>query len=214
MIAYRGTFNNLSGNAAKKPDILKIVKEDVLRILCERKKKTALDIIKDEIKVAHALISEALEELERNGLIAIQENFILLTGLGQESAKNILKKHFVLEDYFEKTGSKIEAHTAAHMLEHYVSGEVINNIKKFATLKTEGVPLTKFELNKEGMITDITFSDYGLFERIVSMGIFLGEKIIITNEISHGVVVKIRNKKFALDKIIAEEIKVVEYERS
>ena len=78
----------------------------------------------------------------------------------------------------------------------------------------EGVPLTKLELNKEGMITDITFSDYRLFERIVSMGIFLGEKIKITNEISHGVVVKIRNKKFALDKIIAEEIKVVEYERS
>jgi Mn-dependent DtxR family transcriptional regulator len=214
MIAYTGTFNNLSGNAAKEPDILKIVKEDVLRTLCERKKKTSMEIIKDEIKVAHALISEALEELERDGLIAIQENSILLTGLGQESAKNILEKHFVLENYFKKTGSKIEAHTASHILEHYISGEVINNIKKLSTLKMEGVPLTKFELNKEGMISDITFSDYRLFERIVSMGIFLGEKIIITNEISHGVVVKTRNKKFALDKIIAEEIKVVEYERS
>jgi len=214
MIAYEGTFNNLSGNAAKAPDILKIVKEDVLRILCERRNKTSLEIIKDEIKVAHALIYETLEELERDGLIAIQENSILLTGLGQENAKNILDRHFVLEDYFRKTGSKIEAHTAAHILEHYVSGEVINNIKKLSTLKMEGVPLTKFEFNKEGMITDITFSDYRLFERIVSMGIFLGEKIKITNEISHGVVVKIRNKKFALDKIIAEEIKVVEYERS
>ena len=214
MIAYEGTFDNLSGNTPKEPDVLKIVKEDVLRILCERRNKTSLEIIKDEIKVAHALISEALEELERDGLIAIQENSILLTGLGQESAKNILEKHFVLEDYFRKTGSKIEAYTAAHILEHYVSGEVINNIKKLSTMKMEGVPLTKFELNKEGMITDITFSDYRLFERIVSMGIFLGEKIIITNEISHGVVVKIRNKKFALDKIIAEEIEVVEYERS
>jgi len=213
MIAYARTFNNLSGNAAKEPDILKIVKEDVLRILCERRKKTSLEIIKDEIKVAHALMSEALEELERDGLIAIQETFVLLTGLGQESAKNILEKHFVLENYFKKTGSKIEAHTAAHILEHYISGEVINNMKKLSTLKIEGVPLTKFGLNKEGMITDITFSDYKLFERIVSMGIFLGEKIIVTNEISHGVVVKTRNKKFALDKIIAEEIKVVEYER-
>ena len=213
MIAYAGTFNNLSGNAAKEPDILKIVKEDVLRILCQRRKKTPLEIMKDEIKVAHALISEALEELERDGLIAIQKNFISLTGMGQESAKNIIEKHFVLENYFKKTGSKIEAHTAAHILEHYVSGEVINNIKKLSTLKMEGVPLTKFELKEEGMITDITFSDYKLFERIVSMGIFLGEKITITNEISHGVVVKIRNKKFALDKIIAEEIKVVECER-
>jgi len=214
MIAHKGILNNLSGNATKEPDILKIVKEDVLRILCERRKKTSLEIIKDEIKVAHAFISEALEELERDSLIAIQENFISLTELGQESAKNILEKHFVLEDYFKKTGSKIEAHTAAHILEHYVSGEVINNINKLSTLKMEGVPLTEFELNEEGMITDITFSDYRLFERIVSMGIFLGEKITITNEISHGVIVKIRNKKFALDKIIAEEIKVVEYERS
>jgi len=213
MTAYEGTFNNLGGNAAKKADILKIVKEDVLRILCERSKKTSLEIIEDEIKVAHPFISEALEELERDDLIVIQENFISLTELGQESAKNILKKHFVLVNYFEKTRSKIEAHTAAHILEHYVSGEVINNIKKLSTLKTEGTPLTKFELNKEGMITDITFSDYGLFERIVSMGIFLGEKIRITNEIHHGIVVKIKNKKFALDKNIAEEIKVVEYEK-
>jgi len=213
MIAYEGTFNNLGGNAAKKPDISKIVKEDVLRILFERSKKTSLEIIEDEIKVAHPFVSEALEELERDDLIVIQENFISLTELGQESAKNILKKHFVLVNYFEKTRSKIEAHIAAHILEHYVSGEVINNIKKLSTLKMEGVPLTKFELNKESMITDITFSDYGLFERIVSMGIFLGEKIIITNEIHHGIVVKIKNKKFALDKNIAEEIKVVEYEK-
>jgi len=213
MIAYEGTFNNLGGNAAKKPDISKIVKEDVLRILFERSKKTSLEIIEDEIKVAHPFVSEALEELERDDLIVIQENFISLTELGQESAKNILKKHFVLVNYFEKTRSKIEAHIAAHILEHYVSGEVINNIKKLSTLKMEGIPLTKFELNKEGMITDIMFSDYGLFERIVSMGIFLGEKITITNEISHGIVVKIKNKKFALDKNIAEEIKVVKYEK-
>ena len=211
MIASEGTFDNLGDNTVKEPDVLKIVKEDVLRILCERNKKTSLEIITDEIKVAHALISEALEELERDDLIAIQENFISLTGLGQEDAKKILDRHFVLEDYFEKRAR--EAHTAAHILEHYVSGEVINNIKKLSTLKMEGVPLTKFQLNKEGMITDITFSDYGLFERIVSMGIFLGEKITVTNEIPHGIVVRIKNKKFALDKNVAEEIKAVEYEK-
>ena len=214
MIAYEGTFNNLSGNTAKEPDILKIVKEDILRILCERKKKTSLEIIKDEIKVTHSFIPEALKELERDGLITIQKNFISLTELGQENARKILNKHFVLENYFRKTRSKIEAHIAAHILEHYISGEVVDNIKKLSTLKKEGVPLTKFELNREGTITDITFSDYGLFERIVSMGIFLGEKIIITNEILHGIVVKIKNKKFALDKNIAKGIKAMEYEKS
>jgi len=213
MIATKGAFDNLD-KVPKEPYVIEIVKEDILRILCERSKKTSLEVIKDEIKVAHLILSKAIEELEGDDLIAIQEGFVLLTEAGRENAKIILKKHFVLEDYFEKTRSKIEAHTAAQILEHYVSGEVVNNIKKLSTLKKEGVPLTKFELNKEGMISDITFSDYVLFERIVSMGIFLGEKIIITNEISHGIVVKINNKKFALDKKIAKEIIAVEYEKS
>jgi len=213
MIAYEGTFNNLGDNAVKNQDTLKIVKEDILKILHERSKKTTLKIIEDEIKVAHPLVSEALEELARNDLITIQEHFISLTELGQECARNILKKYFVLEKYFEKTRSKIEAHAAADILEHYVSREVINNIKKLATLKMEGVPLTKFKLNKEGLITDITLSDYRLFERIISMGIFLGEKITVTNEILHGIVVKTKNNKFALDRNLAEEIKAVEYEK-
>lgn len=199
--------------ARKNLDILRMVKEDVLGILHERSKKTSLKNMEDEIKVAHPIIAEALEELERDDLITIQEHIISLTELGQKSARNILKKHFALENYFRKTRSKIEAHTTAHILEHYVSREVIDNIKKLSTLRMEGVPLTKLELNKEHTITDITFSDYGLFERIVSMGIFLGEKITITNEIRHGLVVKIKNKKFALDRNIAEEIKAVEYEK-
>ena len=136
-----------------------------------------------------------------------------MTERGKENAKSILNKHFILEKYFEKIRSKKEAHNVAHILEHYVSREVINNIKKLSTLKKEGVPLTKFKLKKEGTITDITFSDYRLFERIVSMGIFLGEKITITNEILSGIIVKINDKKFALDKSIAEEIEAAEYER-
>ena len=168
--------------------------------------------MKDEIKVAHTLLSEALKELQREDLITIQENSISLTELGREKAKTILEKHLVLEDYFEKTRSKMEAHTAAHIIEHYVSREVINNIKKLSTLKKRGgIPLTQFELNKEGLIAEITFSDYRLFERAVSMGIFPGEKIMVISEIPHGIILKIKNKKFALDRSIAKRIKALEY---
>jgi len=73
----------------------------------------------------------------------------------------------------------------------------------------ESIPLTKLELNKKGIITDIIFSDYGLFERIVSMGIFLGEKIRVMYEIPDGIVVNVGGKKFALGKDIAKEIEVL-----
>jgi Mn-dependent DtxR family transcriptional regulator len=187
------------------------VKEDILRILCEANKSTSSEIIKAEIKAAPALVSKALKELQKEELIALKKNSILLTPLGQETARTILEKHLVLEDYFGKTKSKIEAHTAAHLIEHYVSREVINNIKKLSTLKTEGIPLNEFGFNKEGIITGVTFSDYRLFERAVSMGIFPGEKIMLLSEVPDGIVLKINNKKFALDKSIAKRIRALEY---
>jgi len=81
-------------------------------------------------------------------------------------------------------------------------------------LRTEGFPLTKFGCNKKGLITDIMSSDYKLFERMISMGILPGKVIEVTHEIPSGVIVKINNKKIVLDKTIAKEIKVLEYEKA
>ncbi len=208
---YKGGYNNLSNDPTKEPDVSKIVKEDVLRMLCETNGRSSLDFLKNEISVAHAILCEVFEELQKEGLITIQETSVSLTQLGREKAKNILEKHLVLEDYFEKTRSKIEPHTAAHIIEHYVSGEVINNIKKLSTLKKGSIPLTQFELCKEGLIAEIALSDYRLFERVVSMGIFPGEKMMVISEIPHGIILKIDSKKFALDRSIAKGIKAVEY---
>ncbi|MFX1537724.1 MAG: metal-dependent transcriptional regulator [Promethearchaeota archaeon] len=187
------------------------MKEDVLRILCEKSERTSLEFLKNEINVAQTILSDSLKELQREDLITIHENSVSLTELGREKAKTILEKHLVLEDYFEKTRSKIEAHTAAHIIEHYVSGEVINYIKKLSTLKKGGIPLTQFELDKEGLIAEIAFSDYRLFERVVSMGIFPGEKMMVTSEIPQGIILRINDKKFALDRSIAKGIKALEY---
>lgn len=199
-------------DVTKEPDTSKIVKEDVLRILGERKKKVSLEFIETEIKVPPSHISKTVRDLLHEDLIAIEDKHITLTEKGREEAKDIVKKHLILENYFKESRSMRQAHRTAHLLEHYVSNEVVNNVKKLFTLKEDGVPLTEFELSKEALITDIFLSDYRLFERIVSMGMFLGEKIVITNRISQGVIVKIGNKKFALGRDIAERIKVVGYE--
>jgi len=191
--------------------ILKIVKEDILRILGEERSRVSLEILKEEIKVSLSFIYEAIEELEREGLIQSQQSFFRLTDKGEENAKEILKKHLVFENYFKKTRTENEAHKVAHILEHYVSEEVLNNIKKLSTFKEESIYLTKLKLRKKGLITNIMISDNGLFERVVSMGIVPGEKVMITSEISNAIIIKIKNKKFALDKDIARKIKVLEY---
>jgi len=192
----------------KESDILKIVKEDILRILGEEKTRISLESIRSEVNVSDIFISEAVKELEKENLIRFNNNFISLTKEGEENAKNIVKKHLVIENYFKETKNERDAHKAAHILEHYVSKEVIDNIKKLSTFKHKSIPLTEFGIDKEGMITDIVFSDYGVFERIVSMGIFLGEKIKITNRISNNIIVNVENKKIALNRDMARGIKV------
>ncbi|MEX2721276.1 MAG: metal-dependent transcriptional regulator [Candidatus Wukongarchaeota archaeon] len=198
----------------KESNVLKRVKEDILRILGERKEKVSLKSMKAEINVSLTFMSEAIKTLEEEGLISVEKEFIRLTKNGLAEAKDIVKKHLVLENYFKETRSEREADQVAELLELYVSEEVIYNIEKLFTLKKEGVPLTEFGFNKEGLITDMITSDSKLFERMVSIGILPGEVIEVTNKIFSGVVVKINNKKIVLDKTIAKEIKVFEYEKS
>jgi Mn-dependent DtxR family transcriptional regulator len=194
--------------------ILRIVKEDILRTLGEKKGKGSLNIIKRDVKVYFSFISKAIEYLEKEGFIRSEKGFYKLTEKGGRKAKDILRKHFVFENYFKRTRTKKEAHEIAHILEHYVSEEVINNIKKLSAFKGKGCPLTKAKIHKAGLITNIMISNNRLFERIVSMGIFPGEEITITNEVPNAVIIKIKNNKFALDKEIAGKVMVLEYEKS
>ena len=81
-----------------------------------------------------------------------------------------------------------------------------------STFKGEGLSLAEFK-KEEGLIADITL-DAQLFERIISMGIFPGEKIKVIARLPNGVVLKIGNKKIFLAWEIAKNIKVLEYEKA
>ena len=195
-------------------DVLRMVKEDILRTLGEIKGKTTINTIKREVKVSFSFISEAIKTLEEDGFIRSQQVFYELTEKGRRKAKNILKKHFVFENYFKKIRTEKDAHEMAHILEHYVSEEVINNIKKLSTFKGKGNCLTKLKIHTSGLITNIVTSDNRLFERMASMGIFPGEEITKANEVPNAIIIKIKNNKFALDKRIAEKVMVSEYGKS
>jgi Mn-dependent DtxR family transcriptional regulator/Fe2+ transport system protein FeoA len=195
----------------KKSYILRIIKEDVLRILIEKKERLYINNLENRLHISLSLLSDVLSELEREGLIKKIGSYIVLTEIGNKKSKSILRKHLILENYFKKTHDEETAHKKAHTLEHYVSEEVIRNIKKMDALKEGGVLFTNFSLQKEGLISAIDLvNNHELFERLVSMGIFPGKKIKILGEIPGIFVIKVDNKKFALAKEIANEIKILE----
>ena len=189
--------------------IVEMVKDDILRILCEKGRKASLNNIKEEIRASSPFILKAIKELKEKNLIQTKQDSLELTEEGRINAKDILKRHLFLEDYFKRSGNEKEADRKADILEHYISEEVARNIKILSTLKEGGIPLPKSRLNDIDFIVDITTTNNELFERMVSIGISPGEKIILTNCFSHGVVIKIDNSKVFLDKKIAEKIKVV-----
>jgi Mn-dependent DtxR family transcriptional regulator len=195
-------------------DILEIVKEDILRLLAEEaSNKSPLKFVGSEIKASSSLMSEAIKELEAENLIQVGQDSVALTKHGQNRASSILEKHLTIERYLEKARSKGEAHEAAHVLEHYISQEVIDNIKELSTLGKKGIPLTEFKFNTEGIITDINPPDFRLFERLISMGVVPGERIRITNRIGHTTIATV-NRVFAIGEDVAQGIEVLEYERT
>ncbi len=193
----------------RNPDVLRIIKEDILRVLAEKGKRIPLSLLKAKIKVFPPFLTKALEELKRERMIKTEGSFIELTKEGQKRAEIILRRHLLLEDYFKKTLNEKVAHRRAHILEHYVSEEVIRNLKKLFTFKKKGISLIDFK-KKEGFITDINLN-IKLFERLVSMGICPGRKIRIINRVPDGLIIRVKNKKFVLDKIIAKGVKVLRY---
>jgi Mn-dependent DtxR family transcriptional regulator len=194
---------------SKQKSVLQIVKEDILELL-KKKGNLSFSSIEPEFKVSDSLISEALEKLRKEGLLNSKQGLLFLTPTGVEQAEKIVKKHSILENYFKGMKTKEKAWKAASILEHYISMEVADNIRKLTTLKGKGVALIETE-QEQGIITDIIFDDK-LFERIVSMGIFPGEKLTVESKLPDSIVIKVGNKKFALAVKIAEKIKIISHE--
>lgn len=192
----------------KKSEILKIVKEDLLEELGKENKEALISEVKPEINVSSYFVSEAMKELRKENLVELERNSISLTDKGLERSKKLAKKHSTLEKYFRESRNDKEAWKAASILEHYVSMEVIHKLKKISTLSEESVSATEIKCS-DRLITDIAL-DIKLFERMVSMGIFPGERISITSKMPGRVIIEVGNKKFALDEEIAEGIKVLE----
>jgi PadR family transcriptional regulator, regulatory protein PadR len=195
--------------------ILETVKDDILRIIGENKdEKVSLKAIESEIKASGSFVAMAGKQLEEENLIKIRKGFVLPTEKGKKKVDYILKKHSIIEDYLKGIRDNRDSHKEADFLEHYISGEALNNIKKLSTFDGGSLTLEEFGLNREGLITDIDFSVGGLFERMVSMGIFPGERIKIMYNTPDGFVVYVSRKKIALGKDIAKGIKVIEYAKS
>lgn len=105
--------------------------ENILTIKKRAGNVRAVDIV-NEIGHAKSTVSVGLKSLSNKGYITIDSNgYISLTELGNQVATDIYNKHVILTDFLLALGvSKEVAENDACKIEHVISDETFNQIKK------------------------------------------------------------------------------------
>lgn len=97
----------------------------------------AVDISR-QLSVSKASASIALKKLEEEGFISREDWRITLTEKGSEIARNIYEKNLFFTKWFENLGvSKGIAEADACKIEHIISDETYQKMKKFVTNQSE-----------------------------------------------------------------------------
>ena len=110
--------------------------EDYLEIICNyadlNKQVRAIDICK-ELNVSRASTTEALKKLANKGFINYSRyGTISITNAGKELAHNIIFKHKILQDFFERIGlTKEEASFNACKIEHVITDNAFKKISEY-----------------------------------------------------------------------------------
>lgn len=132
----------------------------------------------------------------------IYENFILFSG------KEIHKRHNKIENFIKGKGMLCDAHEMAHILEHELTTETIQKIIKASELKEKGRPLINFLL-PFGTIIGLNLPNCKVWTKLISIGMFPGQKIHIIERNSTNFLIEVKNSRVAIDKILANGILLI-----
>jgi len=186
---------------------LKETTEDILRITAEKGRDVvSVPILKEDISLPDEIFIKAINELEREGLVRIENHETVLTRKGKEKARKILDRHEAIEKYFSEILRDPQPHNAAHALEHFVADETIRRMEDFLTVKGRGRPVPDFPPGKEILIIAVEITDRKVLGKIVSLGLTPGSKVRIEEKIPDAFIFNIGGRKVAIADEIAKKI--------
>ena len=109
--------------------------ETILLLRSRKANVRSVDVV-EELGYAKSSVSRAVNLLQDNGLINIDENGdITLTPAGQKKAEDIYAKHRIFTEAFIRMGASPKvAEEDACRIEHVVSDELFEVIKKYFSI--------------------------------------------------------------------------------
>lgn len=183
--------------------------EDVLKYIYEQKEsKITFSELNIFLREVNGRPDKILKRLLIEGLLVSENSMYILTSRGIEIAKLILKKHEEIENYIKSKTNSCNAHEMAHILEHELSEEAIRGIIKASALKGRGKCLNKYRL-PYGTIVDVNLEQCNVWTKLISLGIFPGQRIQILSRTATNYLIMVKSSKLAIDRILAEGIYLV-----
>jgi Mn-dependent DtxR family transcriptional regulator len=188
---------------------LKRDEEDVLKYIYEKDDEGAnINAIKQVFREFSGEIDMVIEELTNKNYIIERGDQLILTPKGKEIAELIFRIHNEIEEYIKGKNLSCNAHQMAHILEHELTEDQVEKMIKIAEFKDKGISLPNFKL-PVGTIVEVTLSNCKVWTKIVSVGIFPGQRIHILSRSNSNFLIEIKNSKFAIDQSLAKGIYLI-----
>ncbi|MDD5023075.1 MAG: iron dependent repressor, metal binding and dimerization domain protein [Candidatus ainarchaeum sp.] len=188
--------------------------EEYLELLVRLKKEkihAKTSLISKRLKVSPASVSEMLKKLSERGLLKLTPyKGVELTQEGEKIGTKILNKHLLLERFLVFLGiNKDKAHGEACILEHALSDDVENALKKALDKGMKSGKIKKLSELKSNQLGKIVMVVGGreCCTRLSDMGLTPGAKIKLLKKSSLGPIqILLRNTKLALGRGASDKV--------
>jgi Mn-dependent DtxR family transcriptional regulator len=196
----------------KRSDLFKNFKrreEDLLKyILKQDRNQISISKIKEEFDHDNRELESVMKRLQGKGCLIKEKGSVSLTVEGKEIAELVFRIHDEIEDYIKGRTLSCNAHQMAHILEHELTEEQIEKMKKASEFKDKGVSLPNFNLSS-GKIVEVNLSECKVWTKMISIGIFPGQQMRILSRTPSNYLIEIKGSKFAIDSGLARGIYLI-----
>jgi len=203
---------------------------EIYRIQFSNNRAAKITEIAAALKISKPSVSEMARNLSREGLVLFEKyGGVSLTKEGIEKARHILRKHRLLEVFFNRILKiKGKFHLEAHKIEHGLSEEAADKLEQVLNnpnVCPDGDPipakkgkilrLTELSEKAKASVLFATSEEKNCIQRLNSLGIVPKAKIEILRRIRHGpLMVMLKGREVALGPDICSNIFVEKDEMS
>jgi len=186
----------------------RVAREDVLRFIHERGGRASLQEIGGELGSSEAA-ARAVGELERMGLVSIEDDMVSLTEKGRGEALEVYRRHVEAERLLERLLPRDQVHRAAHYMERMP--QLSRELVEYIVSRGRAVRLTELERGAEARVLAVLDPRPEIVARLYGVGLLPGRRVRLLARGPHVYLLEVgsEGRVAAVDDSVASQVIVV-----